>query len=102
VDFITGSRNRGGLTYCFDGLDDARAHSSRAFIIIVMTYLVALGDLPHGIAGSVDGFCLVVRGVLSWHGMLGGYLAPVLIGNIMGGVSLVAFLNHAQVATEMC
>lgn len=35
------------------------ADSSRAFIIVVMTYLVALGGLPHGIAGSVDGFFLL-------------------------------------------
>ncbi len=76
------------------------ADSSRPFIIIVMTYLVALGDLPHGIAGSVDAFYLVARGVLTWRGMLGGYLTPVLIGNTIGGVSLVAFLNHAQVVTE--
>jgi formate-nitrite transporter family protein len=73
------------------------ADSSRAFIIVVMTYLVALGNLPHGIAGSVDGFFLVARGALSWHQMLGEYLTPVLIGNTIGGVSLVAFFNHAQV-----
>jgi formate-nitrite transporter family protein len=73
------------------------ADSSRAFIIVVMTYLVALGNLPHGIAGSVDGFFLVARGGLSWGHMLGDYLAPVLIGNTIGGVSLVAFFNHAQV-----
>ena len=73
------------------------ADSSRAFIIVVMTYLVALGNLPHGIAGSVDGFFLVARGALSWRHMLGDYLPPVLIGNTIGGVSLVAFFNHAQV-----
>ena len=75
------------------------ADSSRAFIIVVMTYLVALGNLPHGIAGSVDGFFLVARGALSWGGMLGNFLLPVLIGNTIGGVSLVAFFNHAQVVT---
>ncbi|HTW86443.1 MAG TPA: formate/nitrite transporter family protein [Candidatus Binataceae bacterium] len=76
------------------------ADSSRAFIITVMTYVVALGNFPHGIAGSVDGFFLVARGALSWGSMLGSYLAPVLIGNTIGGVSLVAFFNHAQVVTE--
>ena len=29
--------------------------------------------------------------------MLFSYLAPVVIGNTIGGVSLVAFFNHAQV-----
>jgi len=32
--------------------------------------------------------------------MLGRYLTPVLIGNTIGGVALVAFFNHAQVITE--
>jgi formate-nitrite transporter family protein len=73
------------------------ADSSRAFIIVVMTYLVSLGNLPHGIAGSVDGFFLVVRGALTWRRMLGDYLTPVLMGNTIGGVALVAFFNHAQV-----
>jgi formate/nitrite transporter FocA (FNT family) len=76
------------------------ADSSRVFIIVVMTYLVALGDLPHGIAGSVDGFYLVARGALSWGAMLGSYLIPVLIGNTIGGVSLVAVFNHAQVVSS--
>jgi formate-nitrite transporter family protein len=75
------------------------ADSSRALIIVVMTYLVALGELPHGIAGSVDGFYLVARGSMSWSSALGGYLTPVLIGNTIGGVSLVAIFNHAQVVT---
>jgi formate/nitrite transporter FocA (FNT family) len=73
------------------------ADSSRALIIVVMTYLVALGGLPHGIAGSVDGFFLVARGALTWRHMLVDFLTPVLIGNTIGGVSLVAFFNHAQV-----
>jgi formate/nitrite transporter FocA (FNT family) len=73
------------------------ADSSRAFIIVVMTYVVSLGNLPHGIAGSVDGFFLVAQGALTWRHMLGDYLTPVLIGNTIGGVSLVAFFNHAQV-----
>ena len=62
-----------------------------------MTYMVSLGNLPHGIAGSVDGFFLVARGTLSWGNLLGNFLTPVLIGNTIGGVSLVAFFNHAQV-----
>ena len=65
-----------------------------------MTYMVALGGLPHGIAGSVDGFFLVARGAMPLSSMLGRYLTPVLIGNTIGGVALVAFFNHAQVITE--
>ena len=76
------------------------ADSSRPFVIVVMTYLVALGDLPHSIVGSVDGFLLVARGAMPWPQMLANYLAPVILGNTVGGVALVAFFNHAQVVTE--
>jgi hypothetical protein len=29
--------------------------------------------------------------------VLSGYIAPTLIGKVLGGVTLVATLNHAQV-----
>lgn len=75
------------------------ADSSRPFVIVMMTYLVALGDLPHSIVGSTDGFFLVARGTMSWGHVLSSYLAPIVIGNTIGGVALVAFFNHAQVVT---
>jgi formate/nitrite transporter FocA (FNT family) len=30
---------------------------------------------------------------------LGGYWIPTLLGNVVGGVSLVAAINHAQVVS---
>jgi formate/nitrite transporter FocA (FNT family) len=51
-------------------------------------------------AGLSIRISLVASGLLSWSGMLGSYLIPVLIGNTIGGVSLVAFFNHAQMVTE--
>jgi formate/nitrite transporter FocA (FNT family) len=45
----------------------------------------------------VDAFYLAVTGELSWATGVPGYLVPTLIGNVAGGVSLVAALNHAQV-----
>jgi formate/nitrite transporter FocA (FNT family) len=32
--------------------------------------------------------------------MLGGFVAPALLGNALGGVLLVAIFNYAQVAEE--
>jgi formate/nitrite transporter FocA (FNT family) len=32
-----------------------------------------------------------------WLSYATGYLLPTLLGNILGGVSLVSALNHAQV-----
>jgi formate/nitrite transporter FocA (FNT family) len=73
--------------------------SSRPAIIIVMTYLVALGELPHVVVSSVDGVYLIVTGMLSWSGFA-AFLVPTAIGNTFGGVLLVAFFNHAQVISE--
>ncbi|GCE06778.1 formate/nitrite transporter family protein [Dictyobacter aurantiacus] len=73
---------------------------TRLHVIIMITYVVALGGFAHIIAGSVDVLYLVNKGIISWLTYLGGFMLPTLIGNILGGVSLVAVLNFAQVASE--
>src|SRR5579875_2418756 len=69
-------------------------------IIIIITYIVALGGFAHIIAGSVDVLYLVNLGTVSWLTYLFGFMLPTLIGNVIGGCSLVAVLNFAQVAGE--
>jgi len=76
------------------------AESARVGVIIAVTWLVGIGNFPHIIAGSVDVLFLVTTGALSWTQYLFGYMLPTLLGNILGGVSLVAALNHAQVVSE--
>ena len=73
------------------------AQANSLHIIILLTYLVSLGGLSHIIAGSVDIFYLLNIGAVSWLTYLWGFMLPTLIGNIIGGVSLVAALNYAQV-----
>lgn len=73
------------------------AEGSKVAIIIIITYLVALGGFGHVIAGSVETVFLAVNGVISYGDYLGRFILPTLLGNIIGGVSLVAALNHAQV-----
>lgn len=75
----------------------AATDSSRVAIIFSLTYVVGLAGLTHIVAGSVDVLFLVVTGARSWLSYAGGYLLPSLIGNVIGGVSLVSALNHAQV-----
>jgi formate/nitrite transporter FocA (FNT family) len=36
-------------------------------------------------------------GAKTWMSFVMGYMLPTLAGNIIGGVSLVSSLNHAQV-----
>ena len=66
-------------------------------IIIILTYVVGLSHLTHIVAGSVEVLYLVMTGVIPWTHYVTGYMAPSLLGNIIGGVSLVSALNHAQV-----
>jgi formate-nitrite transporter family protein len=73
------------------------AEGSQFWVIILITSLVGLGELSHSIAGSVEVLYLVTMGGATWT-QYGYFLVPTVLGNIVGGVSLVAALNHAQVA----
>ncbi|MDQ6620100.1 MAG: formate/nitrite transporter family protein [Pseudomonadota bacterium] len=73
------------------------AETGRVGVIIIVTYLVGLGEFSHVIAGSIEVFTLCAIGEASWLDVIGTYVLPTLIGNIVGGVTLVAMLNHAQV-----
>jgi formate/nitrite transporter FocA (FNT family) len=77
------------------------AEGSRPLIIILITYIVALSGLSHIIAGSVDCAFLVQLEGASWHDFFARFFAPTLLGNIVGGVALVAALNYGQVAPEV-
>ncbi len=73
------------------------AEAARIWVIIFLTYVVSLAELPHSVAGAVEAFFTAWDGSASWSDALFGYIAPALIGNAIGGVTLVAALNHAQV-----
>jgi formate/nitrite transporter FocA (FNT family) len=77
------------------------AGSARLIVILLITYIVALGGFSHIIAGSVDVLYLVLSGEKGFFSYLIGFLVPVLLGNVVGGSALVAMLNHAQVHREV-
>lgn len=72
----------------------------RILVIVGITWLVGLAQLTHVIAGSIEVLYLAVTGVAPVARVVFGYIAPTLIGNIVGGVALVAALNHAQVVSK--
>jgi formate/nitrite transporter FocA (FNT family) len=74
------------------------AEHARFFVIIALTWMISVCGFTHVVAGSVEAFYLASSGLVSWGGAL-GHIAPVLIGNMIGGVSLVTALNHAQVVS---
>lgn len=75
------------------------AKTAHVWVIVIMTWLVGAAGLPHVIVGSVETSYLVWSGAASvgiylWHFML-----PTLLGNTLGGVGLVAIVNHMQVTS---
>ena len=73
------------------------AEAARVSIIVIIAFLVGLGGFSHIVAGSLEVLYTVITGDASWGSYLKGYMLPTLLGNILGGVTLVAVLNHAQV-----
>lgn len=73
------------------------ARATRFFVIVAVTWLVGAAGLSHVVAGSADVLYLVASGEVGVGTYAGAFLVPVLAGNIVGGVALVAALNHAQV-----
>jgi formate/nitrite transporter FocA (FNT family) len=75
------------------------AETARFFVIVALTWLIGVGGFSHVVAGAVEAFFLATTGATPWTHAVGGYIVPALIGNILGGVSLVAVVNHAQVVS---
>jgi formate/nitrite transporter FocA (FNT family) len=73
------------------------AESAHFFVIIMITWLIGVGHFSHIIAGSVEVFAVGWTGMTRWPTIFVHYVVPVLLGNILGGVTLVAALNHAQI-----
>jgi formate/nitrite transporter FocA (FNT family) len=72
------------------------AESARLWVIIILAYIVGLAELPHVIAGTAEAFYLVATGALGFWNSIGSYVVPALIGNVIGGVALVAVGAHAE------
>ncbi|MNQ99677.1 Inner membrane protein YfdC [compost metagenome] len=70
------------------------------WIIIVITYLMALGDFTHIVVGSVEISYLVWAGEATWREFWLGFAAPTLAGNIIGGSFIFALISHAQIRSD--
>jgi formate/nitrite transporter FocA (FNT family) len=77
------------------------ADASRALIIILLTYVIAICQFPHIIAGSVEAAFGVVTGQATVGDYAFRFLIPTFLGNAAGGTILAALLNHAPLAGEL-
>lgn len=77
------------------------AEGAEFLIIVLITYLIALGDFTHIIAGSVEAFYLLAVGATSLNEVIFHFFLPTLCGNLIGGTALFAALSYAQVKEEI-
>jgi formate/nitrite transporter FocA (FNT family) len=77
------------------------ADDSSFWIVLVLSYLIAIGGFTHVIAGAAEAFLLLWAGKAGIGWVFGTFLVPVLLGNIVGGTGLFAMLAHAQVKEEI-
>jgi formate/nitrite transporter FocA (FNT family) len=70
-------------------------------MIVILTYMIGLGDLSHVVAGSTELFLLVALGELAPGPALFGGVLPAFAGNVLGGTGIFAALTYAQVRNEL-
>lgn len=73
---------------------------AKIWIILMITYLMALGDFTHIVVGSVEVSYLVWAGEATWHAFWLKFALPTLAGNIIGGSFIFALISHAQVRSD--
>lgn len=76
------------------------AENAHLWVIIFLTYIIGIGHFSHVIAGSVETFTIAFMGQTSWWSVLGNFTLPTLIGNMIGGIAIVAVINYAQVKSD--
>ena len=75
--------------------------AAKIWIIILMTWLVGLGDLAHIVVGSAEVFYVVFNGNIPWQDFIWPFALPTLAGNIIGGTFIFALISHAQIRNDM-
>jgi formate/nitrite transporter FocA (FNT family) len=78
----------------------AAAEKSRFAIILMCTYVIAIGGFTHAIVGSVEAMYLVFAGRLDFVDCVTRFALPTLAGNIVGGSLIFALISHAQVRSD--
>ncbi len=73
---------------------------SQILMIVIFTYLIAIGNFTHVIAGSTELFLLALQNKISVLETL-SLIGATLLGNIVGGTGLFALLAYGQVVREI-
>jgi formate/nitrite transporter FocA (FNT family) len=77
------------------------ARGSEFWVVMLITYIIAIGGFSHVVAGSTEAWLLWLTGRISLQHAVFGIILPALVGNIVGGTGLFAVLAHGQVRGEI-
>jgi formate/nitrite transporter FocA (FNT family) len=73
---------------------------AQVVLIWLTTAPISAFGFRHAIAGGVEAFYRAARGSATWGEMVGSFLIPAVLGNIIGGGLLVALLFYGQVRSD--
>ncbi len=90
----------GFLIACLVWMLPSARGGTEFWVIVMMTYIIAIGDFAHIVAGSAEAFILMLQGQLD---IIKGvaFLIAACAGNIVGGTFLFAVIAYNQVKNEM-
>lgn len=77
------------------------AKGAQFWVIVVVSYLIAVADLTHIVSGGVGVLLLIPTDEANLFDFLVDFGVPVLIGNIIGGAGLFSMIVYAQVRQEI-
>jgi formate/nitrite transporter FocA (FNT family) len=77
-------------------LGSTKSTTAQIILIWLATALIAAFGFRHSIAGSTEVFYLAATGSISLADAIFTFELPALAGNVIGGVVLVAMVNHGQ------
>lgn len=75
----------------------AATERSRVAIILICTYVIAIGGFTHIVVGSAEAMYMVFAGQASLADAVLRFAGPTLAGNVVGGSLIFALISHAQV-----
>lgn len=75
--------------------------AGEVLMIVILTYVIGVGEMSHVVAGSTELFILVARGELGIGAAVFEGILPAFAGNVLGGTGIFAALTYAQLREEI-
>ncbi|ART61965.1 formate/nitrite transporter family protein [Kushneria marisflavi] len=77
------------------------ADQAKVWIILIITYVMAIGGFAHIVVGASEMFYMVFSGNADWSDFLLRFALPTLAGNVVGGTFIFSLISHAQIRGDL-